>query len=379
MKKYPIFSSVFALLLLLFATACFEDDTPLLPPVEADLESDLAASLRINPNVPGAVALLDWPGHFSWSAATGLSNQQQQVLMLADRQFVVASLTKPMTATIVLQLMEEDHLHLDDPLANWLDPMVLDQLSSLDGEAHGNEITIRQLLQHESGIRDYLNDGELHISAYASDPARHYSLEDRLEYAINLGEAQFVPGSDFAYSNTNYILLGQLIEAVTESSLEEVFNQRLFEPLQMTQSYICPSAEALNHLAAGYYQDLEVSTFSTAFNWCNPAGGVVSTVDDLKKFMRAWSEGTLFQMAATQEVMLSPNVDGYGLGTRIFLDDNQYGRVYGHDGSDPAYFSYMLYAERWDAVLIYFGNRAEVEVNEPSWWINRVLERLANQ
>lgn len=386
--NYSVFSKVLGVCLcacFLTLYACEKEDstpTPNPDPTSTTLTPDqlrtwLDNSLTENPNVPGAVALVDVPGQIEWMDATGLANTAENEQFTTDHQFIIASLTKPITATAVLQLVEEGQLQLDAKVSNWLDLGVLNSLTAINGVGHGADLTVRQLLNHTSGIFDYLNNGQVHLEGFQNDPSKRYTLLERVLFAQTLGQAHATPGDAYFYSNTNYILLGMLLETIEGKGLEDIFQTRIFQPLEMTQSFIAPDDADIDQLARGYFQDFDITDFTTNFNWGNPAGGVVSTVEDLSKFIRALSKGELFQKETTLNQMLTFNYADYGLGVQAFLNGDPHGLVWGHDGGDPGYFSFMIYMEKVDAVIIYAGNRADIEVEQAAYFPSQVVDALA--
>ena len=383
MKSLTVRWPFLPLLIFLFlASSCDNEDDNASPSSEitdAQLDNLLEETMLANANVPGMIALVDIPDQISWSGAAGTAQYETGVPMATDHQFFAASLTKVMTATIILQLMEQEAFTLYSPVADWLDIDLLDSLTTFNGVAYGEELTFRHLLNHTSGIYDYLDNGSVHLEAFANDPERRYTLEDRVAIALERGSAMFRPGVDYFYSNTNYILLGMVIEAVTGRDIAEVFQERIFDPTGMTNTYLKPTATDLDRLCHGYYQDFDVTNFSTNFNYGSSAGGVVSTVDDLHSFMQYLSSGNMFLRSSTLELMKSFNYAGSGFGLKSFFDREPFGLVWGYDGADPGYYCYMLYLEKQEGIIVFAGNRAEIEVDDTAYFVNKVIEALAQQ
>ena len=342
-----------------------------------NLNTWLDEAMKVNSNVPGMLALVSIPEELNWVNAQGIANQKNGELMVPNHQFVIASLTKPMTATIILQLIEEGKLELDAPVANWLSIDMLNQLTSIQGTAYGGHLTIEHLLNHTSGIFDYLNDGQVHLEAFLNRPEERYTLQDRIEIGIREGSTELIPGEGYIYSNTNYILLGMIIEKITGEALSTQFRKRIFQPLAMSNSYIAPNENDIQELARGYYQDFDITDFTTNFNWNNPAGGVISTLQDLEQFMRGLASGQLFTNSNSMARMKEFGRGGYGLGIQAFSNSKSHGLVWGHDGGDPGYFSFMIYIEKRDAVIIFAGNRADIEVEESAYFVNKVIDALS--
>ena len=207
------------------------------------------------PNVINAVATVDF-GNRSWSGAFGLADPNSNTKMTPDHQFRTASVAKTFTGVLVLQLIEKGELRLDDHVGDLLES----QLGSLkrspkklqitDGKELGHQVTVRQLLTHTSGIPDYFFEKSLAghqkgrsfvdvWSAFGTPESR--KLIDRrwepcelLRYYFDnelASHAKFQPGKGFHYSDTNYLLLGLVIEEKTGKPLAENVRTRILEPL----------------------------------------------------------------------------------------------------------------------------------------------------
>ena len=352
--------------------------------------------------------------HFVYATAAGEARADAKGPMTPDRPFYIASITKPMMATRILQLVEAGKLSLDTTLAQTgiLPPDALAQLQVFEGYAYGPEITIRQLLQHRSGLRDMLLDDRDHIgdemaegvapgslggiwtsqleryltckgqpgTCSAEEMAKLYpghrwkgwdgaawqrNPKDRDAGLINFLLAEmgnsglFVPGTQYHYADTNYILLGILIEKMSGRSLHAELRDHVFRPLGMKNTWLsyAPDADAKpRKLAPADFwvgplpivsQHLDVS-----FDWAG--GGVVTTADDLDRFLRGVATGKVFRKNATRDEMLrgvpTPNrhgfSGGYGLGIRSMETD--YGPMWGHMG---AWGSVMLYFPKYDVSI----------------------------
>lgn len=173
--------------------------------------------------VPGVIVAVRRPGTGLQTRAAGLANIAAQRPARAADRFRVGSLTKTFTATIVLQLVAEGRLSLDAPIARWLPGLL----------PAGNIITVRELLNHTSGLFDYVNDGPQFVEQALANPARHWSLRTLLSFAVDK-PLWFAPGTQWRYSNTNYIVLGLLVETVTGRPFGAVLRQRVLRPLHLS-------------------------------------------------------------------------------------------------------------------------------------------------
>lgn len=201
------------------------------------------------------------------------------------------SQTKQMTATVLLQLVEEGRLGVDDTLAQ-----VLPATVERDLVERADEITIRQLLHHRSGVPDYTAAGATDLRPVDDLTTRH-TWADLVKISRGLPRTS-EPDAQYAYSNTNYILLGAVIERLTGDSLAEEFQRRLFEPLNMTRTYLPtepgqgirgPHGHGYSTQPDGTLRDVDRINPTTL--WA--AGGVISTARDLTAFYRALAQGRL--------------------------------------------------------------------------------------
>ncbi|MBB5131530.1 D-alanyl-D-alanine carboxypeptidase [Thermocatellispora tengchongensis] len=206
----------------------------------------------------------------------------------SNARYRIGSETKRMTATALLQLVKARKLGVDDKLSE-----VLPVVAERDLVERANEITIRQLIDHTSGIPDYA--GRPGLEPW--DVTTHHSPIDLLKVSRSQARQQD-PGEKFAYSNINYILLGMIIEKLTGNTLAEEFERRFFEPLGMDRTYLptepgqgIKGPHGHGYLAQpdGSVRDIDRQNATSL--WA--AGGVISTAEDMTDFHRAFAQGRL--------------------------------------------------------------------------------------
>ncbi|KPK62325.1 MAG: hypothetical protein AMS21_07755 [Gemmatimonas sp. SG8_38_2] len=265
--------------------------------------------------IHNAVVLVEAPG-FKWKGAAGMADGQDE-RMTADHKFKIASIGKTFTATVVLQMVEEGVLGLDDTLGYHLDPADIDlhALHVYEEIAYGRQITIGHLLNHTSGIRDYMGDPRF-IPFVVEHPDTQWSpsliFEKYFEWGVNR-QAAFPPGEDFEYSDPNYVLLAMVIERVTDSTLAAQYRARIFDRLGMSNSYLEFYEEPRGSmpLSHAFFGTMDVSaSVNTSFDW--GGGGIVSTCEELNTFFRALLEGRLFEKKSTLDRMLAEADKGRG-------------------------------------------------------------------
>lgn len=271
-------------------------------------------------SLKGAGAAIVFPDGSVWSSAEGNYGTNE---LTTDLLYEIGSNTKTMVAATILLLEEQGKLSLDDTLYSYLDP--IDNVS--------NGITIRQLLNHTSGLFNYTNHpnfGTYVNSNWDTDVPLNYVLDNFINAPTQ------APGGTWDYSNTNYYLLGMLIEKVTNQPLAEVFREKLFTPLQLEDSYLAVRENyTKTHLGTWlnngqYLADPAIAFMTTA--WA--AGAVISTPEDLAMWAYKLYRGDLLADTSFQKMTTTLPLSGatsYGLG--MFKDEYK-GRTYlGHGGT----------------------------------------------
>lgn len=317
---------------------------------------------------PGSVLLVARPGEALWIGSVGKSNLAHQTPMLTHSQFRTGSVTKMLTAVVVLKLMEQDQLSLEDKLAEHL-PFVKGNIPEAD------KITIRHLLAHLSGIIDPPNESLRYQSEIINNPSAMYAstVEDLLADYVYGKELHFAPGTGYSYSNTNYWLLGMIAERITGRSLQQLMEEMIFDPLQMSHSYL--DARDDSQVARGYadlYNNgvlMDVSLWDRAEGDGGAEGGLISNAEDLYKFMTGLFEGKLIA-ASTLEDMKKiqwPSCDSpyceYGLGLEIWRMEA--GIAYGHNGGLIGIEANVLYFEDSGGITVLYKNNGNG--SDKSW------------
>ena len=286
---------------------------PLRPTATADFATDELVGILdelIAAGAPAAVIEVR-EGEEAWSHSVGVESIASELPARADQTFRIASLTKPMLAAIVLQLVDEGRVGLDDPVAAHL-PGPLDAAPA--------PVTVRMLLDHTSGIPEYvdvLTNGAQEITSALATARTDAQL-------LELATARpwsFEPGARFEYSNSNYIALTMLVEQVTGLGLAELVQERIAEPLGLSRTRL-PDDERLgpSHLD-GYWVEgsLRVNvTLQQASLWSG-AGGIESNAADVNTFLRALMQGVVVPPELLGE-MLALGPEGYGLGVQGRVD-----------------------------------------------------------
>ena len=291
---------------------------------------------------PAALAAVSDSKGESAGAAVGKGSLETGQAPPMDGEVRIGSNTKTFVAVVVMQLVQEGKVGLDEPIETYLPGLI-------KGEGiDGSKITVRQLLQHTSGLPEY-TDTYLSSRAAESENMQHYvPPRDLLDTA--LGKlAAFEPGTQWKYTNTNYIVLGMLIERVSQRPLGEQINERIVKKVGLSRTYLPGNGEKKLHgpHPQGYHLSAEgkleeMTDLDTSLAWA--AGGMVSTPGELNTFFQAVLDGRLLTQASIDE-MKNGAVDAsshlgpgavYGLGL-IGTPLSCGGTAWGHHGGIAGY------------------------------------------
>ncbi|MFD8690915.1 serine hydrolase domain-containing protein [Streptomyces sp. NPDC059651] len=286
---------------------------------------------------PGAlVATRD--GRGSSVLTSGVADVGSRASVRGDSRFRIGSMTKPFVATVVLQLVGQGCVDLDAPVERYLPGVV---------RGHGNDgrvITVRMLLQHTSGLPDYLD--HLDPRDILGDPLAHHDTRDLVNLALahppTFEETGAKPGSEWHYSNTNYLLAGMLIEKVTGHAYGEEIRRRVIEPLGLHDTSVPGDATSIpGPHPRGYVRPGEDAPLVdiTAFNpsVAGASGEMISSGADLNRFLDALVRGKLLRPAQLKEMMTTRPTGGdddraYGLGLESRTLRCGGGLYWGHGG-----------------------------------------------
>lgn len=291
--------------------------------------------------VPGAVAAITRQHSGPLMLAAGFEDLHPTEPMRAEARFPIWSISKTFLAVVVLRLAQQKLLTLEDRLERWLPEIQL-----------APSITIRQLLNHTSGLPDY---GALPLYAQAIRERHNpWSFAQFIEYTCT-NDAVSDPGEGWRYSNIGYMVLRRIIEVATGQSLAAVIQSEIAGPLQLTQTAVVQRSEDFTSLTPGYSRFLDPSGSATDVReWYRPGwvahGFLASSATDVSRFLHSLFAGDLIDAGhLTHMLHLVPVPDestankvGYGLGIAGETDPT-IGRHFGHGGSGPGYHVIVSY------------------------------------
>ena len=364
MRKFILLSFLLSLLMMNF-WSCSDES-----PSESEQEPTLAEKFQkalddglTSFNGKGVSAAVILPDGERWVGVSGISHGTTQITQ--EMHFAAGSIAKNFTAAIILQLAEEGEITLEDSLYQWRPtyPYI------------DSTITIRQLLNHTSGLYDFVDNSDFWDTLF-EEPSKVWTPEEMI-LAFNR-EPIFPKGTDWNYSTTGYALLRMIIMNITESDISTVYKDRLWDPLGLTHTFTLmgntPLPDNITHGwwdmdGDGIYDDF-YSWPRNAFSSC-AVGEVWSTAEDLAEWVKAlFIDKTVLTLSSIDQMLNlhSPCTGeeylcaGYGLGVVEFNPQFFNGlKVIGHSGNAPGYAAASLYLPDYNVCIGLVDNTEEGE------------------
>jgi len=370
------------LVTVIILTACSHSRT-----LEEQFQSELEA-LHDQYGFPGATAAYILPDGTVEVFSVGLDDVELDLPMMPESRMLAASIGKTFVGATVLALVQESELSLDDPISKWLNDRTW--FSRLP---NNETITLRQLLNHSSGITNHVDEDRF-TQAFRenwSTLENPLSPEDLIEFALDQ-PPQFRAGEGWYYSDTGYILLGIIIEEVTGHGYYEEVTRRFLEPLHLTLTTPSDRLE-LPGLAAGYMAeenafnlpvkttvDPGVMAWHPGIEWTG--GGFVSNSKDLVVWAKALFEGGAIEGSylddLLQSVPISENDPGTQYGIAVAIHENgPLGPTYGHGGWIPGYSSSLRYYSDYGIAIAFQINTDIGIIDHSTTLIEDMENRLA--
>ena len=303
--------------------------------------------MAANRSVYGAILCVeDGRGTLGWNGAAGN--------LKPENRYFIASVTKLYVTAVLLQLRHEGAIALDDPMSRYLPSDLIAGLHVMDGTDRSGQITIRHLMSNTSGITDYFfgkgPDGKAAAAALFAGQDEAWPLE-RIVDRVRTLKPRFLPGQPgkVHYSDTNYELLGRIIETVTGKPVAQVFSERIFDALGLSDTYAFtdPADASVEPM---YYRNAPVHVPRYIAS-ITPEGGIVSTASEVMRFLKAFFAGRFFPVAAIDELkqwnrIWFPGQFDFGVGLEnqiipwIFSPFSPVGELLGFWGQSGAFAFY---------------------------------------
>ena len=321
--------------------------------------------LRERYGVPGISVTILFPDGSAWQGVSGLANVVAKTPVTPSTSFAIASVSKTFTAALVLALAQDGTVDLDTPVRTYLPELKVNA-----------KITVRQLLDHTSGLRDYFFHPSID-HALLRDPSRRWDAADSMKY---VGKAYFKPGEGWHYSNTNYLVLGMLAERLGEAPLGDQIRTRFLEPLGLRHTWYQPTEIPTSAVARGYRfestakgaRPIDLSDgsafmpFTSVVTAAGGAGGLASNSSDLARWARALYGGSVLHPDSVDAILgdinrtatYKPRVP-YGLGVqRLDIDGAP---SLGHSGRLLGFRSAVRWLPEEDIAIAVLTNQSRTD------------------
>jgi CubicO group peptidase (beta-lactamase class C family) len=341
-------------------------------------EIDRAAVTFISDgNAPGVSVAVVKGGHLLFAKAYGMENLETASRATVDTVFRAGSITKQFVAAAVLQLAQNKSLSIDDQVSKYIPELA---------EAKG--LTLRMLLNQTSGLHDYTETPE-----FGAQMVQRHTQKEMIDYIASMKPLlDFAPGTKWAYSNTNYYVLGAVVERVSGKSLGQYLQANVIAPAELKSTAVDDESDVVPHRASGYtrikgqpghYRNAQFVSMDNA----GGAGALRTTAVDLATWQQALFAGRIVD-AASLSAMTSPGrlssgevavrpdapitlgTPNYGFGLELGALDGE--RAIGHGGSVPGFTAYLVTFPRQDMTIAIMANGAPVDADGI-----RVIERAA--
>ena len=344
-----------AIIAIIVLACCAFAEAQTRTPTELGNRVDALARKMLSRPLAGISVAVAHDGQVVFARGYGMANLEHAVAVTPETVFHIASISKNILAAVVLQLVDEGKLNLDDDVTKYVP----------EAPTHGRKITVRQLLNHTSGIYSFTSLPE------AEANERLDLTHDHVLALFKDKPLDFEPATAWRYNNSAFYMAGMLVERVTKQEYGAYVREHVFRPLGMNSAQLCYARMVVPHLASGYELDRGVLVNTALMSWKLPfaAGAICATATDVVKWQAALDSGRVLS-ASSLKLMRAPTrlADGtlidYGLGTRLGTLEGH--RVLGHTGGGGG-FSAALEAFPDDhltvVVLVNTGNGATLPLS----------------
>ena len=338
---------------------------------------------RVAKGFPGGTIGFVLPDGRSGAVSTGVSDLTTKRALAPDDLMLAGSIGKTFVAATMLQLAAEGKVNLDDKIDHWFkaEPW-------FPKLANSNDITVRMLLNHSSGVPNHADD-EKFFKSLTANPDRTWKPEDALAFVLGK-KPLFAAGKGFSYSDTNYTLVGMVIERVAGQTLFDEVTRRFLKPLKLDHT-LPQQGRVIPGLVNGYSSFTNLAgpqgamiiggkfTINPQAEWAG--GGFASTAEDLARWAKVLYEVGLIKQPYFDQMLNgidTGETDKYGLGVEIA--EGRWGKALGHDGFFPGYVSAMQYFPQYKvAVAIQINTDREKQLPDLNVCIDEVMKIIVGE
>lgn len=302
-------------------------------------------ALAANDKAMGSLSISK-DGKTLYSRAVGYRRISENEKIPADTQtkYRIGSISKMFTATLVFQLIEENKLNLTDTLDKFFPDI-----------SNAKKITISQMLNHHSGIHNVTDDEEVYLNYYTKPQTQTQMLA-----VISKTKPDFEPGTKAEYSNSNYILLGYILEKITKKPYQNILRERITSKINLADTFYGGKINAGGNESFSYiFNNGWKNKPETDMSVPGGAGAIVSTPSDLTKFIESLFSGKLISQKSLDQMKTIS--DGYGMGMVQYPLNNR--KLYGHTGGIDGFNSMLVYLPEENLSVAYVSNGTVYSVN----------------
>lgn len=309
----------------------------------------------------------------NFTSASGYDSTTKKQLLSADQPFRIASLTKTFVATSILRLREKGLVNIDAPITDYISK----EHSAIieKGGYDPSKITLKHCMMHTSGLFDYAEGNREYITEASKDPTKRWTRTEQIQWAMDHGTPQGQPGETYHYSDTGYVLLGEIIEKKTGMGLAEGMRDLLrYDTLRMSSTWLESLEDQPEGLPASvkrYMGRLDASTWDNSVDLYG-GGGLQSTTRDLASFLQALFSNQIYEQPETLPVMLLKSeytgdpLTAYRLG---------FGYIKGRESGVEAY----MHSGFWGTLFMHFpAYNCSIAINHTTDDDNEVLQRVVD-
>lgn len=332
-----------------------------LPQLRSKLQQHLDQS-RISAKFPGAEVGFTWvdetpngPQYYSGSVVSGVADIERNIALKDSDRLLAGSIGKTFVAVAALMLVEQGKLNLDDKISTWLghEPWFAQLPNS-------SEVTLRMLLNHSSGIPNHLDAISFEKVMFKS-AARDINYAELIGYILNK-KPLFAAGHGFSYTDTNYILIGMIIEKVSGKTMYALIDDLILKPHKLERT-IPSNALMLPDVVNGYMRGKPIvvnGKFTVNPQWEWAGGGYASTAEDLSRWAALLYGGSVLKPNSFDQMIHSTTSgEGAAYGLGVMITESRWGKSYGHDGEFPGYLADMRYYPQFKLAVAVMVNADE--------------------
>ncbi|AVH64184.1 serine hydrolase domain-containing protein [Nostoc sp. 'Peltigera membranacea cyanobiont' N6] len=320
----------------------------------------LLNEIVVEEKIPGAVMYISTPKG-SWVGASGVNSLSTKTRMKTTDGFSIASMSKTFMAVVVLKLVEQGKIGLDRAIATYLPRDITPHIVNSD------KITVRQLLNHTSGVAEYLDTKEFIQATAKRSRSQPWTAREAIPYMYQ-EEPKANPGEKFIYTDCNYILLELIVENITRGTLAQAIRSQILKPLGLKHTFTELREPTIGEVATGYSdrnKDGKLDSYADVNDGNGLGdGGLVSTAEDLAKFAKALFVKKSLLSSKMMKEMLKFKDNGesysYGLGVERFSSPME--KAIGHSGIAYGFTTLLAYLPNQNTTIIVLLNAQGVDI-----------------